>query len=519
MLHSYAKIFFVLLMYLLLGIAPVIGQSKKVNKLKVYQLANEKSDKGDYLNALELYKVLYDLDTIDKEINYRMGVCYFHIKRYKSKSLRYFEQAKGYDNDELKYYLAANYQMRGDYNKALEYFQSYQKANYEKEHSFREINDQIAKCLYAKYAETHPLSDIVIENLGDSINTPFDEYAPLIPADESVLVFTSKRSGKKDVFGEYYEDILISKRKNNYWTNASGISPNINTPGNNACTGLSADGQKIIIYNSNDTLLTGNFYTSVHNGTDWTVPQLLESEINSKDYIETSACYAPDGETVFFSSDMPGGYGGKDLYMIKKLPNGAWGKPYNLGANVNTPYDEDAPFVHPIENVLFFSSQGQSNNMGGYDVFKCSFNRDSASFAKPENIGYPINTSNDDIFFVLNTNGTTGYFSSERKDGFGLSDIYKIDFLDLQNKYTVISCQLTDENGNAISGGKITLSEDADKIISTYTSNPHTGKFILIVKPDKQYKISIYAADYIAVQENYTYKVDETLNKKFILKK
>lgn len=524
MLRSYVRIFFVLFICFLLEADSAIAQFKKVNKLTLYKSANEKSDIGDYFNAFKLYKTLYDTDSTDKEINYKMGVCYYNIKRYKSQSLKYFQRAKGYDSDELSYYLAVNYQMLGDYDSALEYFYTYQNANYEKEHSFKEINDQIAKCLYAKYAETHPLADIIIENLGDSVNTEYSEYAPLIPADESSLIFTSKRvsseGGKKDVYGEYYEDIFISNRKNNQWSSVRNAGPTINTSGNDACTGFSADGQKIIIYISNDTLLKGNFYTSAFDGTNWKAPQLLEVEINSKDNTETSACYAPDGETVFFSSDMPGGYGGKDLYMIKKLPNGKWGKPYNLGANVNTSYDEDAPFIHPRNNMFFFSSQGQLNNMGGYDIFQCAYNRDSAFFPKPENIGHPVNTCNDDIFFVLNTNGNTGYFSSERKGGFGQADIYKVNFLSNNNNYTVISCHLADEEGNPIEGGRIELLDSAtNKIIGTYKSNKYTGNFILIVEPDKQYDLSIYAADYVMLTEKYTYRSDEVSNKKFILRK
>jgi len=414
--------------------------------------------------------------------------------------------------------------MHGEFDKALEHFFAYQKTNYEKEHRYQEINDQVAKCLYAKYAITHPLPDISIHNLGDSINTSSAEYAPLIPADESFLLFTAKRAGnvgeKKDPFGEYYEDIFIARQKNSQWNGAKSIGLNINTSGNDACTGLAADGQKLIIYVSNDTLLNGNFYTSIFDGTNWTKPQLLEDEINSKDYIETSACYSPDGQTIFFSSDMPGGFGGKDIYLIKKLPNGKWGKPYNLGKRINTAYDEDAPFVHPRNNILFFSSQGHQKNMGGYDIFQSSYDHDSSAFSEPENIGFPINTCNDDIFFVLNTNGNTGYFSSERDGGYGQSDIYKVDFSANFIQYTIISCVVKDENENTIPDAKINLNDtDGNKTIGMYTSNSLTGKFILIVEKEKQYELSIYAKDFVALNEKYTYKNGDVLNKKFILKK
>lgn len=498
--------------------------AQKVNTLRLLQTANEKRDAGDYTNALPLYKTLLAIDSTDREYNYGMGVCYFHIKVYKNRALDYLIKAKGLDNDELYYYLGNCYHAVSEYDKALENFYSYQNANSEREHTFQEINDLIAKCLYAKYSEANPLTDIIIENMGSAINTEFADYAPLIPADESFMVFTSKRSGntggKKDVFDEYYEDIYISKKENNVWMKPSNNFPSINTPGNDGCTGLSADGQKMIIYRSNDSVYSGSFYTSSFDGTTWKAPTLLDVAINSEEFIETTASYAPDGESVFFSSDMPGGFGGRDLYMIKKLPNGNWGKPFNLGKNINTPYDEEAPFVHPKENMLFFSSQGHQNNMGGYDVFKASYDRDSGKFQRPQNIGFPINTANDDIFFVLNTNEDVGYFSSERKGGYGQADIYKVTFISDADKYTVIHCKLEDETGKAITGGKIKLTEPTSgKTIGAYVSNPYTGGFILIIEPSKQYDILLQAEGYGIYAEKYSYTKGNTTDKKFVLKK
>ncbi|MBN8703850.1 MAG: PD40 domain-containing protein [Bacteroidetes bacterium] len=498
--------------------------AQKVNSLRLLKNANAKLDAADYVNALAIYKQLYSIDSTDKEYNYKIGVCLFEIKSMRTQAHSYFQKAIGYDAEDVYYYLGQTYHMKAQYDKALESYYRYQNSSSGKEHSFYEVNNLIAKSLYAKYAEAHPLTDILIENAGGKINTSEPEYAPLIPADESYLVFTSKRAsnkgGNKSMLGDFYEDVFVSRREGNEWAIPTNTLENINTEGNDACTGVSADGQKMIIYRSSDTLMSGEFYTSTFDGVSWRKSELLDVAINSKDYVETSACYAPDGECIYFSSDMPGGFGGKDLYVIKKLLNGKWGKPFNLGKNINTPYDEDAPFIHPKENLLFFSSQGHLSNMGGYDVFKSYFEKDSSSFGKPENIGYPINTCGDDIFFVLNTNGNAGYFSSEREGGFGQSDIYKVSFISDAEKYVVIACKLESQSGLGIQGGKIKLIDiSSGKMVGAYTSNAYTGSFILIVEPGKKYEVLLQDLDNTISSEKYTYNKGDATTKKFVLKK
>src|SRR5690606_258080 len=137
---------------------------------------------------------------------------------------------------------------------------------------------------------------------------------------------------------------------------------------------------------------------------------------------ESYASITPNDKVIYFSSNRDGGFGGKDIYKIERLPNGSWSKAVNLGSTVNTPYDDDAPFIHSDGRTLFFSSQGHQN-MGGFDIFKTKLN-DNGEWTTPENIGFPINTVNDDIYFVLAADGKTGYYSSSQQGGFGGQDIY-----------------------------------------------------------------------------------------------
>ena len=199
--------------------------------------------------------------------------------------------------------------------------------------------------------------------------------------------------------------------------------------------------------------------------------------------------YSNDTSEIYFTSNRPGGYGGKDIYRLKKLPNGRWATPFNLGPQINTIYDEDAPYLHPDGVTLYFSSKGH-NTMGEYDVFKSVLNIETNQFSTPENLGYPINDIGNDIFFVLSVDGQRAYYSSIKEETYGRDDIYSIDtrFGDndlvvkpgialLENKPDRIKITLLDNESNSVSG--------------IFNSNPTTGKFILIMNPLKSYKAII----------------------------
>jgi hypothetical protein len=211
----------------------------------------------------------------------------------------------------------------------------------------------------------------------------------------------------------------------------------------------------------------------------------MAKEINSQ-FIETSACFSNDTNEIYFISNRPGGYGGKDIYRLRKLPNGRWAMPFNLGPNINTAYDEDSPYLHPDNVTLYYSSKGH-NTMGEYDVFKSVLDPETNVFTKAENLGYPINDVGNDIFFVLSVDGQRGYYSSLKEETFGSNDIYTIDTRFGDNDLKV-------KHGIAYKDGvpskvKITLLDNEGKAINgTYNSNPKTGKFILVMNPLKSYK-------------------------------
>lgn len=478
-----------------------IAQLSSLHDQQLWIKADDRFEYGDYLNALQLYTQLNNIDSTKEEITFKIAVCNFNIRPYRKKSIKYFHKVNPLHFPETNYYLGRLSALSKEYNKAIDYFTKYKNGKGEMEHTTKEILDLIDKCTTAIEFEKNIKESIRIENLGSVINTNYAEYAPLIDEKEELLLFTSRRENslhpKKDPLGQYFEDIYSSKKNAATWEPPVLLDTIINTALHDACTGLSADGKRLLIYRTSPDLKSGDIYESTFDGLKYSSPFIITTNVNSKRYIETSACFSPDNNTIFFSSDRPGGYGGKDIYFMKKLSNGKWGTPFNLGPIINTPYNEDAPFVHPLNNTLFFSSEGHKN-MGGFDIFKSNFSEEG-NFTEPENLGCPINTSDDDIFFVLNKDGTVGYFSSEREGGFGSQDIYKASFVPALF-LNVYHATIVDKDNKSISKAELTLMDNATlKTIGVYNTNSQTGKALIISDP-KEYKLQIKAPGF----ETYT---------------
>ena len=396
---------------------------------------------GNYTLALKNFLEAYAIDSTNANINFKLGLCYIKSETEKSKALRYLEKAvlktsKNY-NDIEPTEKSAPVNAFYYYGQALHFNYKFDDAiaNYEKFKSFlkdknadliKDVNRQIEISNNAKYFVAAPIN-IILKNLGDSINTEYPEYSPVLSADEKTLIFTSRRPGStggdKADDGQFYEDIYISyKKSDSTWTTPVSISPNINSNTHEATVGLTADAQTLLIYKDSNG---GDIYSSTLDGNNWSTPTPMGSDINSSKW-ETSACLSPDGNTLYFVSDREGGLGGRDIWKCIKLPNGQWAKAQNLGAPINTPYDEESPFIHPGGNILFFSSNGHKT-MGGFDIFFSYKNEETGGWDEPQNIGYPINTTDDDVFYVTSPDGKRGYYSSSsRPEGYGGKDIYMV---------------------------------------------------------------------------------------------
>ena len=263
----------------------------------------------------------------------------------------------------------------------------------------------------AKSQENMDSVDVSITNLGVNVNTPYDEFSPIISSDGQTLIFTStrpilkediakKEQGLENVYISYYDDMTWK------WSEAKMLGETINQPGkNNSPIALSNDGQRMLLYRGDPD---GNIYESVLLGDNWSEPVKLPEPINSSKH-ESSASISPDGRTIYFVSNRKGGQGKLDIWLCHQDNTGTWGKAENLGATINTDNNEEGVFIHPDGKTLYFSSMGH-NSTGGFDIFKSIF--ENGNWSSPVNLGNAINTPDDDLFFTLTADGKTGYYST-----------------------------------------------------------------------------------------------------------
>ncbi|MFN4233281.1 MAG: OmpA family protein [Bacteroidia bacterium] len=351
---------------------------------------------------------------------------------------------------------------------------------------------------------------VEIIKLDNAINSDFDDFAPVITADGSQMFFTSTRpytdkEKKKNQKG--YERIYVSTydAESKKWSIAEPLPENINLPNINVSNiAISNDGQRLLIYQGFD-IKQGDIFETTLKGKKWTDAVSLGKEINS-DFHESSASISPDGKTIYFVSERKGGIGGRDIWKSTLGKDNKWGPAENLGKTINTMQDEEAVYIHPDGKTLYFSSKGHKS-MGGYDVFKSTF--DGTKWSKPQNLGAPINTEGDDVFFVLDASGKKAYYSSA-KDG-GNQNIYEINFIplkkeaDLQPLLTILKGTVKDAQTKQALEAKIEIIDnEKNEVIATFTSNSESGKYLVSLPSGKNYGINVSAPGYLFHSENFT---------------
>jgi outer membrane protein OmpA-like peptidoglycan-associated protein/tetratricopeptide (TPR) repeat protein len=494
-----------------------------------------------YKQAIDPYLLANKFNPNNALLNFKIGKSYLY-SNYKLKALPFLEKALKLDplvDPQIHYILAKVYHLDMQWDKAIGEYKAFQgtlKSMSEFKDLIEEVNKHIAECLTGKELVKNPLR-VFIDNVGPEINSQYPDYGPVISADESVMMFTSRRpnttGGQIDPgINEYFEDVYISTKKDGKWAPAMNMGKPINTEDHDANSGLSADGQKVLIYIGKNN---GDLYESELKGDSWSKPERMNKNINT-DFHESSACYTPDGKSVYFVSDKPeGGLGDRDIYISTKDEKGKWGKPVNLGPTINTQYGEEGVFLHPDGKTLYFSSQGHKT-MGDYDIFKSVYDDKTKTWSEPENMGYPVNTPDADVFFVISASGKHGYYASFNSNGYGEKDIYMITFLGKEKpmvmnnednllasltapvKETVIApvmqikeAQLTilkgvitdDVTKKTLEATVEIIDNLKNEIIASFTSNSSTGKYLVSLPAGRNYGIAVKKENYLFHSENF----------------
>lgn len=473
----------------------------------------------DYNGALRIYRDLIKHYPENAQLNFRMGQCYIETNKMDS-ALAHLTVATQMDTtikNDAFFLTGKAYQYIGDLDKAIDAYYKYKSKLTPKQNERDFVNVLLQQCLLAKEQMANPVN-VKITNLGSAINTKYVDACPSITADGKTIIFTSRRpentGGKIDPFSEdYYDDIYISTfdDKTRKWSKAENLGAPINTEAHDANMSISPDGNTIFIYkNVIDVTKSGDIYYSTRKPTgEWQEPRAHEGEYVNSSFFESSACITPDGNTIFYVSEKAKeGFGNGDIYMVKKVGK-VWGKPANLGSTINTVYDEIGVYIHPDGKTLFFSSNGHKT-MGGYDIFMSVLGEDGR-WSEPINLGYPINTTRDEIHFVLGTDRRTAYISSNRDDGFGKYDIYVVDM----SYYFKTNKDIPANLATAISGpplsilkGKVSDSETntpikANIIIKNLvedkthiTESDENGEYFITLPADIKYEILVKTKGY-----------------------
>lgn len=486
------------------------AQPKKDKRFKgAEKTAKEHIMYEEYEDAIPHLQALLEADPSSAYYNFWMGKSLYLTYR-KNQALPFFEQVEKINPEvdkDFHYFYALTLHYNLMYEKAIAEYRLEMEHQEPATPAYRELNNRIQQCIYAQKLNKKKESELVsIKNLGQSINTPYAEHSPVIAGNDSMLVFTARRPeslGAKPEAHFYDEDIYVAQKSGDSWTKGVNIGHPVNSKGHDATISLTNDGSRLYIYRQNKA--GGLYVTDLdETGKKWKEPVKVEKPLNSK-YYEASICESSDGNTLFFTSDRPGGFGGRDIYKVMRDGNG-WSDPENLGAMINTAFDEDAPFFHPDGKTLYFSSNG-SKSMGGFDIFVTEL--ENGQWLEPLNMGPPVNTPDDDIYFVLSENGLTGYYSSGKEGGFGEKDIYSIKFPYFRYPKRAYAIEVVgivqDIESLDTLPAMVRLVDNTDNsVLDSVWTTPEMRQYMFEVEPERAYTLEVIADGYERNAETFT---------------
>ena len=505
-------------------------------------LAKQKLYAGQYIGALNIYKEVQQKNPDDASVLYYIGYCNFQLNKF-DEAAEKLKKAVAINKDvkpETHLLLGKIYLVEEKLEDALTEFNLYKNSAKSKEAKLEEVDVFIDHCNNAKKQMASPIN-VKINNLGSAINSKYDDQSPSISADGKRLAFNTRRPETTDSpidvegDGKYFQDIYISDWDTIklQWNIAEGVSGNVNTDAHDACTSISPDGKQIFIY-KNDVKDSesrgGDIFVSKIVSNKWKTPEPLGKPVNTS-YWEGGACISADGKTLYFISERPGGYGRADIWMVKRISKNEWGKPENLGPEINSEFDEVGAFLAPDGKTLFFSSNGKAS-MGSYDIFKSTL--EGGKWGKPVNVGYPINSVSKDGPLVVSADAKMAYFASDRKGGLGESDIYTADLSNfgilekdgvkkVNNGLSILKGTIRDAfEGSAISFADIQIIDATGTAVATTSSN-EIGEYFITLKGDVTYSIKVSKKGYKDKEEKAELKIGKadtyTLEKQIMLSK
>lgn len=484
-----------LLLLLVLASSSLFAQTNKAltEAQKLFAIKN-------YEEALPKYLEAFQAGAKDPVAFYQAASCYKFSQTIDEqvKGIPLYEQALSLKKDlpAVAYFdLATLYLRNEQLQKAFETFSAYRDLVKADKKQLAQAEKGMAAAQNALALMSVPRS-FTVHGFPGNVNSKYTEYNPVVSADESVMAFTALRpnTGRTRSGDKFIESIFVSYNKGGAWSEPVAVP--IASDYNVGTAGITPDGQKMIVFMGGATD-QGNLLQVTKSGDTWSKTTILAPTINSQG-METTCSITPDGKVIYFASNRQGGKGGLDIWKIEQKTPGVWSQPINLGAEINTSDDEDAPFIHPDQKTLFFTSDGHAT-MGGRDIFKTTLV--NGKWTQPENMGYPVNTTANDNYFTLLADGKRAYFSSDRKGGQGAQDIYYLDMP--ENAMTIPLTMIKGRIVNAETGKtmptKMYVVDAATKkeLEFVYDPDPKTGEYLIILPPSKNYDIVIESEGFL----------------------
>ncbi len=480
----------IILIIIIVFTTNIIFAQSTTDSIKEAKISSKTVYTEDFSGAIKMYKQMWLFDEKSPIFNYKLGFCYLNTFKKQDSSIYFLETAsKLYtkkneteiNKDEIDFYLARAYRVNFLLDSAAIILEQL-KAKAHDDYFLEVVNNEIALTLEAFN------NDFDIDNLGEIINSPYTEHSPVISEDKKTLIFTSrkKRNENSNMYddGEYDEDIYISRRIDGKWTEPEPISDKINTSENEASTCIACNGKQLFIYKEENR--GSIFHAKMINDSTWGTPVKLGKNINTRNR-ETHASISCNGKYLYFTSNRKGGYGGLDIYVSEMQADGKWGEAINLGAGVNSSRDEEGPYIVD-STTLFFSSNGHKG-YGKFDIYKSEIT-DFGTWGHAENLGYPINSIDNDVYYVPILNTENAFYASYKTGGYGNTDIYLLRKTeDKEDELTINIGYLETCNGRV---PDVTINVD-----NTTTGNHavakanEMGQFVFVTKKGEDYKLTV----------------------------
>ncbi|WP_277227389.1 OmpA family protein [Hymenobacter sp. YC55] len=488
---------------------PTLAQSTR----KQLKTANKFFEQENYRASIPFYEQVLAKEPNNPLALFRAGISYMSFDKEKASDYIYKAQKlKPKVSKDVEYWLGRVDHLNYNFDEAIAHFQAYNVTLKPKDTRKAELAQLIQHSKNAKVQFNSP-KDIFVKNLGPTVNTPYAEHSPVISGDDKLLLFTSrgenvtgagntgdKKGGNLATDGEYYEDIFETKRiDDENWDKPRSLSGVLNGKGHDASTQLFDNDSKLLMYRQDEN---GDIFYSEKSGGDWTAPKKLNQNVNSKAF-ESDAFITPDGLTIYFSTGKYSEDGSLDIYYSTRQAGGDWGPAKSMGTAINTKYDDDSPYLSRDGKTLYFSSRGH-NTMGGYDIFKSEYDSIAKRWGRPENMGYPVNTPDDDTYYRLSPDGSYAYLSSYRIGGYGEKDIYTINYI---KNATIRGRVFSQRDSTVIPGVELVFSgTQADKTALSYrdVTKPITGDYQVSVLSGRAYQVAVTKDGTNIVTEEFT---------------